>query len=68
MNIDAEKTAFNARAKSAMEKYLQSKSWVEKVQSIERMNAFDKIAKAAMKKTLADEAKSNASGGTNPCE
>ena len=33
--------------------YLRSKSWVEKVRSIERMNVADRIAKEAMRKALA---------------
>ena len=54
--IDEQKTAFNARAKAAMDEYLQSKTWVEKVESIERMNVADKLAKEAMRKALAKEA------------
>jgi hypothetical protein len=49
MVIDEEKTAFNARAKASMREYLRSKTWEEKVASIERMNAASKSAKAAMK-------------------
>jgi hypothetical protein len=66
VKIDAEKTAFNARAKAGMEKYLRSKSWVEKVESIERMNISSRIARAAMKKTLAEEDSVN--HGASPCE
>ena len=47
-----DKLAFNIRAKASMQAYLQSKSWVEKVESIERMNAFSKIAREAMRKRL----------------
>jgi hypothetical protein len=36
---DAEKMAFNARAKASMQEYLRSKTWEEKVASIERMMA-----------------------------
>lgn len=54
---DAEKTEFNIRAKQSMQLYLRSKSWEEKVKSIERMNAVDKIAKEAMRKSLGREAK-----------
>jgi len=50
MAIDEEKMAFNARAKASMQAYLRSKSWEEKVESIERMNAASKMAKEAMKK------------------
>ncbi len=49
---DAEKTAFNARAKASMQEYLRSKTWEEKVESIERMNAMSKIAREAMKKAM----------------
>jgi len=59
MKIDVEKTAFNARAKAAMDEYLRSKSWAEKIESIERMNVSARIARAAMKKTLAEEAEAN---------
>jgi hypothetical protein len=52
MDIAEEKTAFNARAKASMRAFLRSKSWVEKVESIERMNAASKIAKEAMRKAL----------------
>ena len=54
--IDEQNTAVNARAKAAMDEYLQSKTWVEKVESIERMNVADKLAKEAMRKALAKEA------------
>jgi hypothetical protein len=51
--IDKEKTAWNGQAKAAMDLYLRSRTWVEKVESIERMNVADKLAKEAMRKTLA---------------
>ena len=54
MWIDEEKTAFNARAKASMREYLRSKTWVEKVESIARMNAASKIARRSMAKTLAE--------------
>ncbi len=38
LKIDAEKTAFNARAKASMREYLKSRTWPEKIESIERMN------------------------------
>jgi len=53
---DAEKTAFNARAKASMQEYLRSKTWEEKVESIERMNAASKMAREAMKKAMSKEA------------
>ncbi len=45
-----QKTAFNARAKASMQEYLRSKTWEEKVESIERMNAASKLAREAMKR------------------
>ena len=39
-----------------MDLYLRSKTWVEKIRSIERMNVADKIAKDAMKRALARKA------------
>jgi hypothetical protein len=50
MNPDQEKTALNARAKAAMQTYLKSRSWPEKIRSIERMNEAGKIAREAMRK------------------
>jgi hypothetical protein len=47
-----EKAAFNARAKASMQEFLRSKSWVEKVESIERMNAASKMAREAMRKAV----------------
>ncbi len=53
MGISEEKMAFNARAKASMREFLRSKSWVEKVRSIERMNAASKIAREAMRQAKA---------------
>ena len=61
-NTEEDKTAFNAQAKAAMREYLRSKTWAEKVESIERMNVADKIAKETMRKALAREA---AGGGVS---
>lgn len=47
---DEEKTALNARAKLAMQAYLKSKTWPEKIRSIERMNKAGRIARQAMRK------------------
>lgn len=52
MSIWEEKAAFNARAKASMQEFLRSKSWEEKVESIERMNVAGKMAREAMRKTL----------------
>ncbi len=50
MNSDQEKAAFNARAKASMQMYLKSRTWPEKIRSIERMNQAGRIARAAMGK------------------
>jgi hypothetical protein len=55
MIADLEKTEFNARAKAAMFVYLRSRSWPEKIRSIERMNAAARIARASMRKARAHE-------------
>jgi hypothetical protein len=44
MGFAQEKLAFNARAKASMLEFLRSKTWEEKVESIERMNREDKLA------------------------
>jgi hypothetical protein len=54
-NIDEEKTAFNVRAKASMREYLRSKTWVEKVEAIERMRERSKTARAAMKRAIEDK-------------
>jgi len=51
MGVAEEKAAFNARAKASMREFLRSKSWEEKVKSIERMNKAGKLAREGMKKT-----------------
>jgi hypothetical protein len=55
-NTEEAKTAFNARAKAGMREHLRSKTWVEKVESIGRMNVADRLAKEAMRKALAGKA------------
>lgn len=57
MDIWEEKAAFNARAKASMQEFLRSKSWEEKVESIERMNAAAKMAREAMRKAMGGQAK-----------
>jgi hypothetical protein len=50
-----------------MQAYLRSKTWEEKVASIERMDPASKLAREAMKKAMAKEAADdafNASTGT----
>jgi hypothetical protein len=49
MGFAEEKLAFNARAKASMLEFLRSKTWEEKVESIERMNREDKLAREAMR-------------------
>ncbi|HWG20932.1 MAG TPA: hypothetical protein VG225_10405 [Terracidiphilus sp.] len=56
MISDAEKAEFNARAKASMLVYLKSKSWPEKIRSIERMNRAAKVAREAMRKARASQA------------
>jgi hypothetical protein len=58
LQIDEAKTALNAKVKQALREDLRAKSWEEKVASIERMNAANKIAKEAMRKALAEKAES----------
>ena len=50
MDSDQEKAALNARAKAEMQKYLKSRTWPEKIRSIERMNEAGRIAREAMRK------------------
>lgn len=40
--MDQQKTEINRRSEEAMESYLRSRSWPEKIRSIERMNAAHK--------------------------
>ncbi len=56
MNVNEEKMAFNARAKASMDEYLRSRTWVEKVRSIERMNQASKMARKAMQDAMAKQA------------
>jgi len=51
LKIDKEKTAFNARAKASMREYLKSRTWPEKIASIERMNEAAKMAREGMRRT-----------------
>jgi hypothetical protein len=53
MDVLNEKAAFNARAKASMREFLRAKSWEEKVESIERMNAASKLARKAMSEAIA---------------
>ena len=54
-SIEEQKTALNAQVKAATRKHLRAKSWPEKIESIERMNAAQKIGRAAMQKALNDK-------------
>jgi hypothetical protein len=49
MGFAEEKLAFNARAKASMREFLRSKTWEEKVESIERMNEAGKQARSAIR-------------------
>ncbi len=55
LTVDEQKTAFNARAKTSMREFLRSKTWEEKVESIERMNKAGKMAREAMRKAMASK-------------
>jgi hypothetical protein len=46
------KAELNARSEASMREFLRSKSWVENVESIERMNAASKLAREAMRKAM----------------
>jgi len=56
MNSDEAKAAFNARAKASMREYLKSRTWPEKIRSIERMNRAAKIAREAMRRARPEKA------------
>jgi hypothetical protein len=56
MDSEREKTAMNARAKAAMQQYLKSRTWPEKIRSIERMNEAGRIARESMKKARGQNA------------
>jgi hypothetical protein len=60
MRIDREKTEFNARVKASMREHLASRTWPEKIRSIERMNRATRTAREAMKRALAKEAAESA--------
>ena len=51
LKIDREKTALNARAKASMRAYLKSRTWPEKIESIERMNEAARLAREGMRRT-----------------
>ena len=49
MKIDPDKTAYNARVSADMHSFLQTKTWEDKVRSIERMRAATRSAREAMR-------------------
>jgi hypothetical protein len=51
LKIDKAKTTLNSRAKASMRVYLKSRTWPEKIASIERMNKAGKLARDGMRKT-----------------
>lgn len=53
MSAAVEKAEFNVRAKASMREFLRSKTWEEKVASIERMNEAAKLARKAMRERTA---------------
>ena len=58
MGFAEEKLAFNARAKASMREFLRSKTWEEKVMSIERMNRASRLAREAMRQARGESAAS----------
>jgi hypothetical protein len=50
LKIDEAKTALNARAKASMRAYLKSRTWPEKIESIERMNEAARLAREGMRR------------------
>ena len=56
MKADEVKAAINRRSEAATRALLRTKSWPEKVRSIERMNRAKRSAQQAMKDALAREA------------
>jgi len=57
LKIDREKTALNARSKASMRTYLKSRTWPEKIESIERMNEAARLAREGMRKARKARAK-----------
>jgi hypothetical protein len=51
LRIDHEKTAMNSRSKASMRMYLKSRTWPEKIESIERMNEAARLAREGMRRT-----------------
>ena len=60
LKVDEEKTAFNARAKASMREYLKSRTWPEKIHSIERMNEAGRAAREAMRRARKIESEKTA--------
>jgi hypothetical protein len=58
LRIDPEKTALNARSKASMRAYLKSRTWPEKIESIERMNEAARLAREGMRRTRDSKAAS----------
>ena len=48
MIISKDKSEYNAQSSVDMHRFLQAKSWEEKVRSIERMRAASRVARSAM--------------------
>ena len=63
LRIDQAKTAFNARAKASMRVYLKSRTWPEKIESIERMNEAARLAREGMRKTRESGGTASGPGG-----
>jgi hypothetical protein len=54
---DIEKAKYIEQSSEAMRQFLRSKTWVEKVRSIERMNEMSNVARDAMQKALEKQIK-----------
>lgn len=66
MISNEEKLEFNARAKASMAEYLKSRTWPEKIRSIERMNRAGRIAREAMRKARAPKPEKSEPGPSFP--
>jgi hypothetical protein len=55
-SVEEQKQDYIIGAKAEMDMYLRSKTWVQKVESIERMNIADRTAKEAMQKARRTDA------------
>ena len=59
MSVDREKTILNTRAKAGLRADLKAKTWVQKVDSMARMNKTGKQARLAMRRAKHQESSSH---------